>query len=276
MIMNDSVSRKCLVIFSIIFSLQYCAVGQTTGLLGSTNNEVSAETQNKEADIRKLISVAGSEDILRQTLPKMVAQMKLAMPQVPDEAWHELEKPETIKKLVDLYVPIYEKHFTHDEIRGMLNFYETPLGKKMVTTMPLVLQESMDAGNRWGIDLAKRIGQGTNQPTPDISTSRRPLTEGEKNRALIAHGYDPNNYRVDDDGNVYQKEKPVEPESKAASLPPDVHYVIEFNDTTYFSKEEPKPFGNGFKFKIYPTEMEMTVSGNVQITKIPTTDTSGK
>jgi hypothetical protein len=106
--------------------------------------------------------------------------------------------------------------------------------------------------------------------------TRRPFTEEEKNRALLAHGYDPNNYRVDDDGNVYQKEKPVEPESKPVSLPPEVHYMIEFNDTTYFSKEEPKPFGNGFKFKIYPAAIEMTVSGNVQITKIPAADTSGK
>jgi hypothetical protein len=47
-------------------------------------------------------------------------------------------------------------------------------------------------------------------------------------------------------------------------------------DTTYFSKEEPKPFGNGFKFRIYPLDMEMTVSGNVQITKISASDTPKK
>lgn len=274
--MSHHAFRKYIAYLGFLLCLQHThALGQIQNL-GFTNAQALSEDESKRADIRKLILVAGSEDTFRQMLPKMIAQLKPAMPQVPDEAWRELEKPETVKKLVDLCVPIYEKHFTHDEISGMLSFYDTPLGKKMVATMPLVWQETMDVGNQWGTDLAKRIGQGTNQPNREPSATLRHLTDEEKNRALKANGYDPNNYEVDDNGNVFEKQKPVQSEDKPISLPPDVHYMTQFNDTTYFSKEEPKPFGNGFKFKIYPTDMEMTVSGNVQITKIPTVDTPEK
>jgi hypothetical protein len=160
----------------------------------------------------------------------------------------------------------------------------------MVTTMPVVLQESMDAGNKWGAELGNRVeqrwsAQGLNQSAQNPSTPRRPLTDEEKQHLLRANGYDPNSHELDDDGNVYERRKteqqPVQLESKPVTLPSDVRFIIHFSNasggkTTYFSKEEPKPFGNGFKFRVYPTDTEVTVSGNVQITKIPMKNTPGK
>lgn len=53
--------------------------------------------------------------------------------------------------------PIYDRHFTADEIRAMIEFNETPLGKKLIRVMPQVSQEGMAAGQSWGQSLGPII-----------------------------------------------------------------------------------------------------------------------
>jgi hypothetical protein len=48
-----------------------------------------------------------------------------------------------------LEVDIYARRFTHDEIRGLLAFYSTDLGKKVVMTLPGVVPESAAVGEAW-------------------------------------------------------------------------------------------------------------------------------
>lgn len=44
---------------------------------------------------------------------------------------------------------IYEKHFTNEELEELLIFYQTPLGKKTLLTMPEVMQEGMQVGQKF-------------------------------------------------------------------------------------------------------------------------------
>ncbi len=198
---------KYMVVFSFLFSLQYCVLGQTPGVLTGTNNEALVEARSKETDIKKLISAMGGEDLIKQTLPPLIAQLKQAMPQVSDEFWNEFQRPESIKQMMELYVRIYDRHFTHEEIKGMLDFYNTSLGKKMIATMPLVWQETMQAGKQWGTELADRIA--TNQPASNSSVIQRPFSEQDKRRMLKANGYDPDHYELDDNG--YLEEVAADP-----------------------------------------------------------------
>ncbi|MCY1384950.1 hypothetical protein D9M69_732630 [compost metagenome] len=47
--------------------------------------------------------------------------------------------------LAPMYVDIYGKSFTEDEVQGMLAFYRTPAGQAVVDKMPVVMQHSMEA-----------------------------------------------------------------------------------------------------------------------------------
>src|ERR1700678_1068904 len=48
--------------------------------------------------------------------------------------------------VTDAMVPVYAKHFTMEEIQGLVKFYESPLGQRVVKVMPQVVQESQAAG----------------------------------------------------------------------------------------------------------------------------------
>jgi uncharacterized protein len=48
--------------------------------------------------------------------------------------------------VTDAMVPVYAKHFSTEDIQQLTKFYETPLGQRVVKTMPEVAQESQMAG----------------------------------------------------------------------------------------------------------------------------------
>lgn len=116
-----------------------------------------AASAEKEKDIRKLLDLTGSGKIGVQVMEGMIANFKMSNPNVPDTFWDEFKKEASPQSLVDMIVPIYDKHFTHDDIKGLIAFYEGDLGKKITATMPQITQESMAVGQKWGMELGLKI-----------------------------------------------------------------------------------------------------------------------
>jgi hypothetical protein len=58
--------------------------------------------------------------------------------------------------LLDLIVPIYDKHLSKEDIDGLVQFYQTPLGKKMTSVLPQVLVESQTAAMNMGQELGRK------------------------------------------------------------------------------------------------------------------------
>jgi uncharacterized protein len=48
--------------------------------------------------------------------------------------------------VTDAMVPVYAKHFSMEDIQGLVKFYESPLGMRVVKAMPQVNQELQQAG----------------------------------------------------------------------------------------------------------------------------------
>lgn len=51
-----------------------------------------------------------------------------------DMNWEAIKEP---------MIEIYSKHFTEEEVQGLINFYQSNLGKSMTKKMPLIMQDSM-------------------------------------------------------------------------------------------------------------------------------------
>jgi len=69
----------------------------------------------------------------------------------------ESRKGLTTEALVDLLVPIYEKHFMAGEVRELIRFYESPIGAKLAATTPALLIDVVQAGARLKEDAAARM-----------------------------------------------------------------------------------------------------------------------
>ena len=123
-----------------------------------TTFSFSQENNSYKSSLTKLIQVSGSEAAYKGVLNQMVSMFKQQQSNVPKEFWDEFTievNKNAIDQLVNLVLPIYQKHLTEADLLGVIAFYETPTGKKFAEKTPLITQESMLAGQEWG----KQIGQ---------------------------------------------------------------------------------------------------------------------
>jgi uncharacterized protein len=122
------------------------------------------------SDIQKLLETTGSTQLGAQVANYVSGQMidglKQSQPSIPDRAVAIVKQvlEEEFAKAFDApdglreqLVVIYAKHFTHEDVRGLLMFYSSDLGKKVMATLPMIFQESAAAGQQWAQAQTPRI-----------------------------------------------------------------------------------------------------------------------
>jgi len=62
-----------------------------------------------------------------------------------------------VTELVDASARIYATHFTEQELRDLLAFYQSPLGQKALAQEPKVLDESMVYAGTWADNLSQEV-----------------------------------------------------------------------------------------------------------------------
>ena len=51
---------------------------------------------------------------------------------------------------------VYEKYYSHDDLIEVLRFYKTPVGQRMLASLPLIVQETTTAGAIWGQQVGRQ------------------------------------------------------------------------------------------------------------------------
>jgi uncharacterized protein len=111
----------------------------------------------KEKDIRRLLQLTGAAALGAQVMSQMLDTFKTTMPNVPANFWTELSKELNPDELVERVIPVYDKQLTGPEIKDLIQFYETPTGKKLIKVMPAITQESMAIGKEWGRAIGEKV-----------------------------------------------------------------------------------------------------------------------
>ena len=106
---------------------------------------------------RKLIELTGGGSLGKQVMGQMMEMFRSSNPSLPDEFWTEVMASVDEEELVSLAVPIYVKNLTVDEMQAAIDFYSSPHGRSLVTKLPVIVQESMTAGQKWGEQLGRQI-----------------------------------------------------------------------------------------------------------------------
>lgn len=189
-------TRLCLTsLAALLLASTLSAQAQTTGAEPPTGimlNPRAAEpiTEQERANIVTLLHVNGSVALAKAMSPLLAAQifnvLKRNYPQMPDETLAVVneeslkaisESTEAPGGLVDLYVPIYYKYYSDEEIKQLIAFYSGPVGKKATAVAPILLQDARPIGQVWGARLApmvlKRLQERLKlKPPPRVNQSR--------------------------------------------------------------------------------------------------------
>jgi uncharacterized protein len=131
-------------------------------LIGLLLTVYMAQAQNNDfdQDLVKLMAVNGSTETYNMVYNQLTAQLKQAKPNVSDSVWsnlkHEVFDVE-VNELAKQMVPLYKKYFTQEDVKELISFYESPIGKKLTTKTPLLTQESMQISQTWGMNLMSKL-----------------------------------------------------------------------------------------------------------------------
>lgn len=134
---------------------------------------------SKEIKIREFIKVTGVDVVGLQAFNKMIDMYKETRKDIPSEFWDEFRKEVSAEDLVKLYAPIYSKYYSEADLDALLKFYESPVGKKMISTMPDLMKDSMEAGKEWGQKIGQKVVDkiikeyGDDGPPPPMNSKNK-------------------------------------------------------------------------------------------------------
>src|SRR5882762_6337715 len=163
---------------------------------GASQNPVQASPQGnssaapsnsmdatKETDIRALMELVGARDLVEDGASNAIemSREKLLVT-VPNNDKGQAfvnafaassQKKFDVDQVTEQLVSVYDKHFTEDEIKGLLQFYGSPLGQKVAAEMPKISREIQAATRAASSKAAKEALAEMKQQNPEIGQSAR-------------------------------------------------------------------------------------------------------
>ena len=133
--------RKIIFVFVLVFGI----------------NSFFVYSQTKNDDILKLLRISGTDKMADQMMDAIIPQFQQLIPDIPKAFWDRFRAKLNIDDLLYACIPAYSKYYTHEEIKQLIAFYESPLGKRMVEITPLLAKDTMEIGQKWGEKLGQEI-----------------------------------------------------------------------------------------------------------------------
>jgi hypothetical protein len=165
-------------------SVQAAPQGATLVLGNAAPPQANSSIEpSKEADIRSLMELVGARDLVQDGANTAIEQSReklLATVPNNDKGQAFLnafaasyQKKFDVDQVSAQLVGIYDKHFSEDEIKGLLQFYGSPLGQKVAAEMPKIGRETQAATRAASGKAAKDALAEMKQQNPEIGQSAR-------------------------------------------------------------------------------------------------------
>src|SRR5260221_6230089 len=90
------------------------------------------------------------------------------------------EKKFDVDAVTDQLISVYDKHYTDDEVKGLLQFYGSPLGQKMAAESPKIGREIQESIRLSSGKAAKEALQAAKQGNPGVGQNSRLATPGKR------------------------------------------------------------------------------------------------
>jgi len=121
---------------------------------------VAAMDAEKRANIEALLKdmgmLANMTQIIDLLTPQIIGNLKKINSEIPDTIWDEFtrvcneEMKRSLPELEEPVIAIYDNNFSGDEIKQLVAFYQSPVGRKIVVQLPQLAQQIVAMGQSWG------------------------------------------------------------------------------------------------------------------------------
>jgi hypothetical protein len=133
----------------------------------------------KEADIRSLMELVGARDTMQDFAAHGADQfrenLQASVPasdrgqQFVNAFIQGYKAKFNAEDATAQLVAIYDQHFTQDDIKGLLQFYGSPLGQKFAAEMPKINGEMQVANRAFSTRIAKEVLKDLRKEYPGVT-----------------------------------------------------------------------------------------------------------
>src|SRR5579859_1027965 len=172
---------------------------------GASNSPVEASEQGsaaidpvKEKEIRSLLELVGARDAIQDAANAAIEQYHQKMLETSANSDRadklakayqaEFQKKFDADAVTTQLVGIYDKHFTEDEIKDLLEFYGSPLGQKFAVEMPKIGREVQMTVRTASGQAARQAWQEVHAQYPNAGENSHPF--GSRRRNPNGNGQD--------------------------------------------------------------------------------------
>ncbi|HXP83013.1 MAG TPA: DUF2059 domain-containing protein [Verrucomicrobiae bacterium] len=140
----------------VLIGVILCLSFACSGLAQDTGANAPASKE----DVERYLQAVHSQDMMRKMMDAMVKSMQQMThdrylkdkDKLPadfeartNKMMDDMMKNMPFDEMIQAMVPTYQKHFTKGDMDGLLAFYNSPTGQKLLREMPAITAEAMTA-----------------------------------------------------------------------------------------------------------------------------------
>jgi uncharacterized protein len=121
---------------------------------------------------KRLVQASGAQGIILKSIELTLPSQRAQNPTIPPEFWDRFSAKARadVGRLVDSLAPVYARRFSRAELEQLVAFYESPVGRHIVSEQGSIAQESQQLGVRWGTRLGAAVAV-------DMANEGKPLSK---------------------------------------------------------------------------------------------------
>jgi hypothetical protein len=148
----------------------------------ASNPAISGIDPGKESRIRELMDLTGAKNMGQQLIEAGMEQFRSSVldsqpdnpraKQFVDAFVTRFQKHFDSSSLTNEVIPIYNKHLSDEDVKGLLEYYHSPLGQRMLKALPAVARESQEKGYALGQKAAEETMEELKAEYPEFTGSQ--------------------------------------------------------------------------------------------------------
>jgi hypothetical protein len=176
------------------------AAAQSAGEKQNGTKSAAAIDPMKDSDIRALLELVGArdqvQDSVRQTAEQYREKLLATVPNnekgqaFVNTTINEYEKRYDVDRVTEQLVALYDKHYSDEEIKSLLQFYGSPLGQKVAAESPKIFREIQETTRSEAAKAVRDALQQAKQENPGVGQNAR-LSNGNERRPLAQRTVQP-------------------------------------------------------------------------------------
>ena len=143
-----------------------------------SNAAAKTVSPQKETQIRKLLDLTGAKqnaaDFGQQLGDYLKTMLQKSLPpgsrneEIGNTLVAKLRERLNSDELIVRLVPVYDKAFTESDLSGIISFYESPPGRKLLDATPKVMEEANNVSEQWIREMLPPIMAQMEEQYPEL------------------------------------------------------------------------------------------------------------